>query len=275
MEFLLALIVVFLHGIPGSNGLWTVSRLTAKAGGSVTIPCHYHKMFRNHDKYWCKGKGWSTCIVLGGTNTRQRRANMTVTDDPTELVMTATMSNLKTTETNRYWCAVKIGGFMKPDVRTSLELTVTDDLPDLSAANSMLSAQQGGNVSVQCLYHNKMKYKEKKWCRSGDLHSCRSLDDLEPPQHGSLQISDDENGTFTVTVGGLEREDMGWYWCMAGDVQYPVHITSSKLDHSFDCFFYPVSFDDINRRFLEVVSTEEDELNAKPDDITLFCIVTF
>lgn len=50
---------------------------------------------------------------------------MSITDIPEELVFTVTMKNLQETDTNRYWCALKVGAIGKPDVKVSVDLTVT------------------------------------------------------------------------------------------------------------------------------------------------------
>ncbi len=163
-----------------------------------------------------------------------------------------TMTNLRSSDSNRYWCAVKIPGSF---VRTSLELTVTEGklfwysyfstttrhmiiyqlthqlilllfsgTPDLSAASNMVLGEEGGNVTVQCLYSDKFKDTERKWCRSGDLHSCQTAQDIELSLGAALQINDTNDGVYTVTLTGLKKTDAGWYWCLAGEVQVPIHI---------------------------------------------------
>lgn len=47
-------------------------------------------------------------------------------DTPEELVITLTFFELQVRDAGRYWCAVDIGGLSKSDIRTSLELQVTD-----------------------------------------------------------------------------------------------------------------------------------------------------
>jgi len=96
--------------------------------------------------------------------------------------------------------------------------------PDLSVASNRVSGEEGGNVTVQCLYSDKLIDEEKKWCRSGDLRSCQTAQDLEPSHGAALQINDTNDGVYTVTLTGLKGTDAGWFWCMAGEVQAPVHI---------------------------------------------------
>ncbi|XP_052440981.1 polymeric immunoglobulin receptor-like isoform X2 [Carassius gibelio] len=149
------------------------------------------------------------------------------------------MTNLRSSDSNRYWCAVKTRGSY---LRISLELTVTEGIPDLSAASNMVSGEEGGNVTVQCLYSDTFKDTERKWCRSGDLHSCQTAQDIEPSLGAALQINDTNDGVYTVTLTGLKKKDAGWYWCMAGDVQVPVHINVDSRQPITDANTRPVMF---------------------------------
>uniref|UniRef100_A0A8C8GVS1 Ig-like domain-containing protein n=1 Tax=Oncorhynchus tshawytscha TaxID=74940 RepID=A0A8C8GVS1_ONCTS len=208
------------------NSLWTVTKSSAKSGGAITIPCHYHRMFRDHVKYWCKGRTWALCRVMASTDPRRSIGDMSITDIPEELVFTVTMKNLQETDTNRYWCALKVGAIGKPDVKVSVDLTVTQGSPDLSVVDELVSVEEGGSVSVQCLYSDTLRGKEKKWCRSGDRHSCQTQTDTS--QNASVVISDGKRGVFNVTLKELEKKDAGWYWCSVGDLQAAVHINVTQ-----------------------------------------------
>ena len=43
-----------------------------------------------------------------------------------------------------------------------------------------------------------------------------------------VEISARNPGVFTVTLSGLRTEGSGWYWCVKGDLQMPVHITVTE-----------------------------------------------
>ncbi|XP_067281992.1 CMRF35-like molecule 9 [Pseudorasbora parva] len=219
MAFLLTTLVLLL-GVQGTNSLWTVNKITAQSGGSVTIPCHYNLQLKDLPKFWCKGKYWIPYMIMRPTN-QEKQTGISFSNSPDELVTTMTMTNLRSTDSNRYWCAVKRQGSF---VRTSLELIVTQGTPDLSVASNNVSGEEGSNVTIQCLYSDKLKDDEKKWCRSGDLHSCQTAQDLEPSAGAAVQINDTYDGVYKVTLTGLKTTDAGWFWCMAGDVQAPVHI---------------------------------------------------
>ncbi|XP_076864343.1 polymeric immunoglobulin receptor [Brachyhypopomus gauderio] len=226
--------VLVLLGIPRSLGLWTLDKLVVKDGSSVTIPCHYHQMYREHVKYWCRGKLWHTCVRV-----RDSPGRISITDSPAEQVVTLTLSNLQSRQTGRYWCAIKIGGLMRVDVRTSLELLVTKDALDLWVSNSTVSGTEGGNVSIECFYSDKLKDTEKKWCRSGNMLSCQSEYGTVQSQNAQVHLSDDAHGCFTVTLVRLQREDAGWYSCMAAGIQAPVHLTVPAAHHTPNCTVFP------------------------------------
>lgn len=108
----------------GTNSLWTVSKVAVQAGGSVTIPCHYHRMFQQRMKYWCKGRRWNVCRELGRTTSKPRTEGFSITDYPSEQFFTITMTNLQEKDTDRYWCAVKRSAW--DSVRASMEVEVTE-----------------------------------------------------------------------------------------------------------------------------------------------------
>ncbi|XP_034149774.1 polymeric immunoglobulin receptor isoform X2 [Esox lucius] len=216
------LLIVFIGWPSVCSSLWTVTKSTARTGGNITVPCHYHRMFKDNVKYWCKGRSWTFCKVMASTNPKWKTGRMLITDSPEELVFTVTMSNLQETDTDKYWCALKVGGIDKPDVKVSLSLKVTKALPDLSVVEEELSGEEGGSIRVQCVYSDPLRDKAKWWCRSGDWHSCQTQ--TETSQNASVVIKDDKSGVFNVTIRKLERKDSGWYWCSVGDLQAPVHI---------------------------------------------------
>ncbi|KAJ7992872.1 hypothetical protein DPEC_G00266580 [Dallia pectoralis] len=218
------LILFFIHWPSGCNSLWTLTRSTIRTGGNITVPCHYHRMFKDNVKYWCKGRYWSLCTVMASTNTKLRKGGVLITDSPEELVFTVTMQNLQVTDTNRYWCALKVDG--KLDVKVYLDLKVSKALPDLSAVNEEVSGEEQASIHIQCVYGDSLRDKAKQWCRSGDRHSC--LTQTETSQNASVVIKDDQTRMFNVTLRRLEGKDAGWYWCSVGDLQAPVHITVNQ-----------------------------------------------
>lgn len=183
--------------------------LSVKSGGSVTIPCYYDRKYTQQMKFWYSE--YDNIRIY--TNTTA--GDVTVIDDPAQSLFTVTMRNLKGGHNGTYYCAVKTGE--QPG-----DMTTTDDLylhvqpaPDVSVMSSSVTVDEGGNISVQCLYSNKYKNKHKQWCRYKDK-SCYTS------QNASIEISDDGRGSLTVVMSGLMKSDSGWYYCSVNVQQPPV-----------------------------------------------------
>ncbi|XP_036374271.1 polymeric immunoglobulin receptor-like [Megalops cyprinoides] len=202
-----------------ADSVSTVSRVTVQRGRSVTIPCHYDLKYENSVKYWCLGYSWPSCSVVVSTDSPKNNGKVSITDDPAHQVFTVSMKSLQEGDSEYYWCAIEIGGTETLDDFACLHLTVTAGTPGLWVDQQEVTGVEGGSVRVQCRYSNRGD--TKKWCRSWG--SCVA------GNSGNVRISDDRlNNVFTVTVRRLERKDTGWYWCAAGDLQIPVHITVTQ-----------------------------------------------
>ncbi|XP_065132756.1 polymeric immunoglobulin receptor-like isoform X2 [Paramisgurnus dabryanus] len=183
--------------------------LSVKSGGSVTIPCYYDRKYTQQMKFWYSE--YDNIRIY--TNTTA--GDVIVIDDPAQSLFTVTMRNLKGGHNGTYYCAVETGE--QPG-----DMTTTDDLylhvqpaPDVSVMSSSVTVDEGGNISVQCLYSNKYKNKHKQWCRYKDK-SCYTS------QNASIEISDDGRGSLTVVMSGLMKSDSGWYYCSVNVQQPPV-----------------------------------------------------
>ncbi|XP_064176485.1 polymeric immunoglobulin receptor-like isoform X3 [Anguilla rostrata] len=214
---LLFLSIIFLPVLPGADAVSTVSNVTVQTGRSVTIPCHYDKIYENNVKYWCRGSDWDACRTLVRTDSPEVEGETSITDDPTHEVFTVTMSKLKTEDSGYYWCYVEIDwGY---DKGTRLYLDVSAESPGLWVDQQEVTGVEGGHVSVQChtIYPSSMK----KWCRAEG--SCVEVNSAKP---GRSEIKDNHSeNVFIVMMRELNREDTGWYWCATGQLQIPVHIT--------------------------------------------------
>jgi len=79
-----------------------------------------------------------------------------------------------------------------------------------------------GEITIDYYHHN---IGDIKWCRLGS--SCvtwpnGSLD------NSRVTINANDSQVLTVTMRGLRTESSGWYWCVKGDLQMPVHITVTE-----------------------------------------------
>ncbi|XP_064189862.1 CMRF35-like molecule 8 isoform X2 [Anguilla rostrata] len=213
---LLFLSIFFLSG---AGAVSTVSNVAVQSGRSVTIPCHYDRKYEKHVKYWCWGKNWSTCSFVVRTDSPKVEGETSITDDPDNHVFTVTMAKLNTEDSGYYWCAVEIGDHLTVDERKYLYLSVTAGTPGLWVDQQEVTGVEGGHVSVQCHYDEPSSM--KKLCRAEG--SCVEVNS------GRLDIKDNRSKkVFIVTMRELNREDAGWYWCAAGELQIPVHITVTR-----------------------------------------------
>ncbi|XP_056599923.1 CMRF35-like molecule 5 isoform X2 [Triplophysa dalaica] len=193
---------------------------SVQTGGSLTIPCHYDTQYIQQKKYWCyhaKGE-YKSCSVLASAN--ETKGRVSVIDHPDQSLFTVTMTNLQDQDSGKYWCVVEIKSNQKNPIYVRIQ-----SVPDVSVVSSSVSGDEGGNISVKCLYSSAYKNKHKHWCRYKDK-SCYSS------QSSSVEISDDERESFTVLMSGLMLSDSGWYFCSVGDRQAPVQLTVTCKAHS-------------------------------------------
>ncbi|KAL7842233.1 hypothetical protein SRHO_G00239220 [Serrasalmus rhombeus] len=218
--------VFLLRLLPGSLcTVTTVGDLTVLEGQSVTVPCHYNPQYTHNVKYWCQGSMREFCSSLARTDNLEStpfgKGRVTIADDPAQYVFAVTMRDLKEADSSWYWCGVEVGSMWNVDSTASLYINV---IHGMSVETSMVSGEEGGSVSVKCLYSERYRESEKRWCRSGHLSSCKVTDFNGTFSSRSLLISDDKKDTVTVTMKNLEMRDAGWYWCGAGQHQATVQV---------------------------------------------------
>ncbi|XP_060722078.1 polymeric immunoglobulin receptor-like [Tachysurus vachellii] len=204
---------------PEVESMRTLKNVAVKSGGSVTIPCLYEEKYKANSKFWCKGYHWATCSIVAYANSN---GNPSVIDHPEQNLLTVQLNSVS--ESGTSWCAAEIGDKWQPDDRDYLYLTVSQD-PDLSVRESRVRGEEGGSVTVQCLYSAEYQNTQKQWCRFKD-EQCNTVR-TETSQNSAVYISDDGRRSFSVTMRRLKKSDAGWYWCSAGDLQVPVHISVS------------------------------------------------
>ncbi|XP_068573453.1 CMRF35-like molecule 8 isoform X2 [Cebidichthys violaceus] len=214
---------LILAGLMGIHSeIVTVKKVSVKAGGSISIPCLYGLSYKNHEKYLCIGKSFLSCSVQVIT-TNQPNGRFSISDDASKGIFTVTINNLTDEDTSsHYWCAVKIN--MAQDVKKRFQLSVTaTGMPSLFVDQQEINAFDRGSVTVRCHYEHT---EVAKWCRLG--RSCvtgptGSIDGT------AVTINSSVPNVFTVTMSGLRTESSGWYQCVKGDLQMPVHVTVTEL----------------------------------------------
>uniref|UniRef100_A0A3B3RBT7 Ig-like domain-containing protein n=1 Tax=Paramormyrops kingsleyae TaxID=1676925 RepID=A0A3B3RBT7_9TELE len=187
----------------------SVRRVTVQSGGSVTIPCLYEDIYKNHVKYWCRGSDWRSCTTIVRTDSPQKKGDVSIRDDPEQRFFTVTMNNLRTGDSGYYWCSVEIICIYK------LYLAVVPTGADSVSSVRRVTVQSGGSVTIPCLYEDRYKNHMKYWCKGDDGQSCTSIVRTDFPQKkGDVSIRDDpEQQVFTVTMNNLKIEDNDTYWC--------------------------------------------------------------
>ncbi|XP_070701178.1 polymeric immunoglobulin receptor [Pempheris klunzingeri] len=203
----------------------TTQELVVLEGQSLTVPCHYEPQYASYVKYWCRGATRGFCTSLARTDAphsaNPAEDNLNIFDDPVQQLFTVTMTNLKEGDSGWYACGVEIGSILNADVVAFKNIKV---IHGLSVVNSQVSGEEGSSITIECLYSERYRESEKKWCRSGDWSSCRLTGSEGSYEDTSVAVSDDRTRAFTVTLKKLQMGDTGWYWCSAGQKQISVHV---------------------------------------------------
>uniref|UniRef100_A0A671X7F9 Immunoglobulin domain-containing protein n=1 Tax=Sparus aurata TaxID=8175 RepID=A0A671X7F9_SPAAU len=200
----------------------TVSKVSVKDGGSISIPCLYESKYINNTKYLCKGYYWTYCSYAVKTN-RPSSGKFSISDDKIQRIFTVMIKDLKERDRG-YWCAVEINNGY--DAGKPFNLSVTRGKISAhfkSFVKSCLFVEKEGLI-VCCRIFVKMK-----WCRLGS--SCVT----EPSgliDGTAVTIDRSVPNVFTVAMRGLRTESSGWYLCVQGDLQMPVHLTVKEKSTS-------------------------------------------
>ncbi|XP_034093876.1 uncharacterized protein LOC117560878 [Gymnodraco acuticeps] len=210
-------VLLSLSTLAGIHSITTVSQVSVRVGGSITIPCLYESQYINHVKYLCKGSTWNFCSDAIKTN-QHNTGKFSISDDKQRKIFTVTINHL-TKEDTDYWCAVEING--GGDEGTYFKLSVTTKTPSLDKTNQEITGSTGRPIAINCPNSNSG---EMKWCRLGG--SC--LTKSGSIHETGFTISASVAGVFTVTMSELKTESSGWYLCVKGDLQMPVHITANN-----------------------------------------------
>ncbi|XP_041103247.1 CMRF35-like molecule 7 [Polyodon spathula] len=79
----------------------TSHSITGWEGRSVSVQCDYDKYYKDYEKYWCKGKYWSSCII------QRNEDKVSISDNKTQGVLTVTVRRLEKGDEGQYWCGIK------------------------------------------------------------------------------------------------------------------------------------------------------------------------
>ncbi|XP_034008567.1 uncharacterized protein LOC117499961 [Trematomus bernacchii] len=218
MTVQLSFLLIF-TGLTGIHSITTVSKVSVRAGGSITIPCLYESKHTNNVKYLCKVSTWDFCSDKVKTNKPSSSGKFSISDDKTQRVFTVTINDLTGEDTDYYWCAVEID--YGPDLGTRFHLSVTGGNPYLYVDEQKRTGFRGEEITIDYHYYNAG---DIKWCRLGSSCVTRPNGWLE----NSRVTMNNVPGLLSVTLSGLRTESSGWYLCVKGDLQMPVHITVTE-----------------------------------------------
>ncbi|XP_056904291.1 CMRF35-like molecule 1 [Takifugu flavidus] len=208
-------ISLLLTGLTGVYSVTTVTRVSVKAGDSVSIPCLYHPKYTSHVKYLCQGYPYEFCSYAVKTNW-QSSGRFLISDDREKKVFTVTIKDVREGYKN-FWCVVEINerrdvGNIFPNVSHKR------DVSSLYVDHQEVTGFIGGQTTIKCYYQNSG---QAKWCRVGGPCVTQSQGSIDGT---TVFINETPPSVFTVTMSGLKMEDSGWYWCSRGDLQMPVQI---------------------------------------------------
>uniref|UniRef100_A0A674MLU3 Immunoglobulin domain-containing protein n=1 Tax=Takifugu rubripes TaxID=31033 RepID=A0A674MLU3_TAKRU len=216
--------------VAGVYSVTTVTRVSVKAGDSVSIPCLYHPKYTSHVKYLCQGYSYNSCSYAVKTN-QQSSERFLISDDREKKVFTVTVKDVREGDTD-FWCIVEING--GSDDGTYFQMSVTRGKNrTLYVDHQEVTGFIGEQTTIKCYYQNSG---QAKWCRVGGPCVTQSQGSIDGT---TVFINETLPRVFTVTMSGLKMEDSGWYWCSRGDLQMPVQIivrekpSTSNLSGSF------------------------------------------
>ncbi|XP_029690194.1 CMRF35-like molecule 3 isoform X2 [Takifugu rubripes] len=80
--------------------------VTAALGGSLTVSCRYAHTYRDHTKYWCKGKTYELCHIVVKTPRNRPSSRAFIEDYKQKGFFTVTMTSLEERDEDQYWCVI-------------------------------------------------------------------------------------------------------------------------------------------------------------------------
>ncbi|KAK0131852.1 CMRF35-like molecule 7 [Merluccius polli] len=207
-----------LWGLPGTHCITTVSTVSVAVGTTVSIPCLYESKYRSHVKYLCKGKDWKSCTYEIKTNSRSHNSVYTISDDPARDIFTVTVRSQEV-GTSYYWCTVEIDYGADEGEQFKLESRGSSSL---SVPEQNIAAYVGQSVDILCYHRDPAT---PGWCRLG-----RCVVGGQDGAAGGAHVTFNarQPTVLVVTVSDLRLETSGWYMCVQGDLNIPMHLTVTE-----------------------------------------------
>nr|XP_033774269.1 polymeric immunoglobulin receptor-like [Geotrypetes seraphini] len=187
---------------------------------SVLITCKFDGQFSSSRKYLCK-IGLHNCMTVidsyGAVGEAYKGRTM-LHNDLNPATFKIRLIHLRKEDAGYYSCG--IGNYGAPGESKVIDLRISEET-DIANTQKVLTAAVGGSISAECHYTPNVTYERKHWCKWRE-HGCTDLMDtngfIKDAFEGRIMIYDSpENGTFTVLMNQLKKEDEGWYWCGTSD----------------------------------------------------------
>uniref|UniRef100_A0A673CD64 Immunoglobulin domain-containing protein n=1 Tax=Sphaeramia orbicularis TaxID=375764 RepID=A0A673CD64_9TELE len=242
--------------VAGIHSISTVSKVTVEEGGSITIPCFYELMYTDHVKYLCKGRRWRSCSYEIKTDWKnstkysisdnKNQRLYSISDNKNQRMVTFIINDLKTKDTNYYWCNMEIK--QGPDDGKYFHVRVTGKGKSFEFTTVQMGSnveKRGGRIvvyqiTIDCHYRGS---KQIKWCRTGVKGPTSCIKDSGKIDETMVTIMRNTPGVITVTMSELRERSSGWYWCTDEDLQIQEPTTEQTGTHRL-VRFKPVCFID-------------------------------
>ncbi|ERE69150.1 CMRF35-like molecule 7-like protein [Cricetulus griseus] len=219
---------------PGCSSLTGPGSVSGYVGGTVHVQCQYGKSYKDHVKYWCRGKSDTKCktiVEIKGNGEVKKSGRVSMRDHAGNFSMTVTMENLSEDDAGSYWCKIQTFFIWDSWSRDPAVLVKVHVLPGCSTAQdaitgpSMVRGQERGSLTVRCRYDSSWKDYNKYWCQGADWRTCETLVKTDASEKlvkkNRVSIRDDQTDLiFTVTLEDLRISDAGVYWCGIDRIGY-------------------------------------------------------
>ncbi|KAL6077724.1 hypothetical protein STEG23_007878, partial [Scotinomys teguina] len=190
--------------------------------------CQYGKSYKNHLKYWCRGKYDTECktiVETKGNGEEKKNGRVSIRDHAENFTVTVTMENLSEDDAGSYWCKIQTFFIWDSWSRDPAVLVEVHVFP----GPNTVRGQERGSLTVQCRYDSSWKDYKKYWCRGADWSSCDIIIQTDTSEQlvkkDRVSIRDDQTDFIvTVTMEDLSISDAGTYWCAIERSGYDPHF---------------------------------------------------
>ncbi|CAG5929084.1 unnamed protein product, partial [Menidia menidia] len=142
-------------------------------GTDVQVSCPYDEGYEDYEKYLCKNNCGSRDVLI--TTSESNKTKYSISDDTKRRTVIVTISDVRSADAGKYWCAV----------RRTIKDYFTESRP----------------------------LEQKYLCKGSRPSTClqQALVTSDRTPAGRFTLTDDRTSRFTVNISGLTAEDSGRY----------------------------------------------------------------